>query len=421
MTTYLDQPMPIDDHRRYELKRRHVHTNSRTRLIIFLQRLIKCICNKLSCTWRLNEGEKLRQGIIPMNSNGNSNHVKVLVLGSGPAGLSAALYAARAELASVVLTGIQLGGQAALTYAIENYPGFPEGVGGAQLGELFQKQAEHFGAKVEFDTASEVDLSKRPFIVKADSGEYAADTIIVSTGADPNKLKVPGEEELTGRGVSYCATCDGWFFKDKKVIIVGGGDSALEEALFITRYASSVTVIHRRAEFRASTLLQKRAKEHPKMNFIMNTVVTEVIGTEKVEAVRLKNIQTGDETIFETDGVFIFIGHTPNTQMFKGQLEMDNLGYIKVDDKMQTSKAGVFAAGEAADFAFSSGRHLGGNGCRGRHRGDSLPRSRIRLGSRRMRRRAFVVTITNESPFLCQSVLSVEKVTNVLFQRKTFG
>ena len=240
---------------------------------------------------------------------------KCWCLGSGPAGLSAALYAARAELAPVVLTGIQLGGQAALTYTIENYPGFPEGVGGAQLGELFQKQAEHFGAKVEFDTASEVDLSKRPFVVKADSGEYAADTIIVSTGADPNKLKVPGEEVLTGRGVSYCATCDGWFFKDKKVIIVGGGDSALEEALFITRYASSVTVIHRRAEFRASPLLQKRAKEHPKMNFILNTVVTEVIGTEKVEAVRLKNIQTGDETVFETDGVFIFIGHTPNTQI----------------------------------------------------------------------------------------------------------
>jgi thioredoxin reductase (NADPH) len=287
-----------------------------------------------------------------MNSNGNANHVKVLVLGSGPAGLSAALYAARAELAPVVLTGIQLGGQAALTYTIENYPGFPEGVGGAQLGELFQKQAEHFGAKVEFDTASEVDLSQRPFKVKADGGEYLADSLIISTGADPNKLKVPGEEELTGRGVSYCATCDGWFFKDKKVVIVGGGDSALEEGLFITRYASSVTVIHRRDEFRASAILQDRAKEHPKMNFILNTVVTEVIGAEKVDAVWLKNLKTGDETVFETDGVFIFIGHTPNTQMFKGQLEMDKLGYVKINDKMQTSKAGVFAAGEAADSHF---------------------------------------------------------------------
>jgi thioredoxin reductase (NADPH) len=287
-----------------------------------------------------------------MSSNGKANHVKVLVLGSGPAGLSAALYAARAELAPVVLTGIQLGGQAALTYTIENYPGFPEGVGGAQLGELFQKQAEHFGARVEFDSAHEVDLSQRPFLVRTDNGEYKADSIIISTGADPNKLKIPGEEGLTGRGVSYCATCDGWFFKDKKVVIVGGGDSALEEGLFITRYASSVTVIHRREEFRASPILQHRAKEHPKMNFILNSVVTEVIGNEKVEAVRLKDVQTGAETVFETDGVFIFIGHTPNTGIFKGQLEMDKLGYLKVDDKMQTSVQGVYAAGEAADPHF---------------------------------------------------------------------
>ncbi len=287
-----------------------------------------------------------------MNSNGNSNHVKVLVLGAGPAGLSAALYAARAELAPVVLTGTQLGGQAALTFTIENYPGFPEGVGGAQLGELFQKQAEHFGAKVEYDTASEVDLSQRPFRVKTDSGEYTADSIIISTGADPNKLKVPGEEKLTGRGVSYCATCDGWFFKDKKVVIVGGGDSALEEGLFITRYASSVTIIHRREEFRAGPLLQKRVSEHPKVNVIWNTVVAEVLGQEKVEAVRLKNVKTNEETIFETDGVFIFIGHTPNTQMFKGQLEMDSLGYLRVNDKMETSVEGVYAGGEAADSHF---------------------------------------------------------------------
>ena len=282
----------------------------------------------------------------------NVNHVKVLVLGSGPAGLSAALYAARAELAPVVLTGMQLGGQAALTYTIENYPGFPEGVGGAQLGELFQKQAEHFGAKVEFDSASVVDLSQRPFKVTTDSGEYTADSLIISTGADPNKLKVPGEGDLTGRGVSYCATCDGWFFKDKKVVIVGGGDSALEEGLFITRYASSVTIIHRREELRASPLLQKRAMEHPKVNFIWNSVVTEVAGTDKVEALKLKNVKTGEETTFETDGLFIFIGHTPNTQMFQGQLEMSDLGYIVVNDKMETSVEGVYAAGEAADPHF---------------------------------------------------------------------
>jgi thioredoxin reductase (NADPH) len=287
-----------------------------------------------------------------MSSNGNAKHVKVLILGSGPAGYSAALYAARAELQPLVLTGMQLGGQAALTYTIENYPGFPEGVGGAQLGELFQKQAEHFGAVTEFDLANSVDLSQRPFKVTTDSGEYLADALIVGTGASPNHLNIAGEVELTGRGVSYCATCDGWFFKEKKVVIVGGGDSALEEGLFITRYASSVTIIHRREEFRASPILQHRAKEHPKVDFILNTIVTEVIGTDKLEALKLKNVKTGDETILETDGLFIFIGHTPNTQMFKGQLEMSELGYIQVNEKMETNVLGVFAAGEVADPTF---------------------------------------------------------------------
>ena len=287
-----------------------------------------------------------------MSSNGNEKNVKVLILGSGPAGLSAALYAARAELSPVVLTGMQLGGQAALTHTIENYPGFPTGVGGPELGELFQKQAENFGAKVEFDMAHEVDLSQRPFKVTTESGEYKADTLILSTGANPTHLNVPGEVELTGRGVSYCATCDGWFFKDKKVVIVGGGDSALEEGLFITRYASSVTVIHRRDEFRASPVLQKRAKEHPKMNFIWDTVVTEVVGSDKVENLKLKNVKTGVESTFDTDGLFIFIGHVPNTQMFQGQLEMSNLGYVTVNDKMETSVEGVYAAGEIADPHF---------------------------------------------------------------------
>ncbi len=287
-----------------------------------------------------------------MSTNGNERHVKVLVLGAGPAGLSAALYAARAELAPVVLTGMQLGGQAALTHVIENYPGFPTGVGGAELGELFQKQAENFGAKIEFDMAHEVDLSQRPFKVTTDTGEYKADTLILTTGANPNPLNIPGESTLIGRGVSYCATCDGWFFKDKKVVIVGGGDSALEEGLFITRYASSVTVIHRRDEFRASPILQKRAKEHPKMNFILDTVVTEILGSDKVTTLKLKNVKTGAESTFNTDGLFIFIGHTPNTQMFNGQLEMSDLGYVMVNDKMETSVQGVFAAGEIADPHF---------------------------------------------------------------------
>ncbi|MBI5954814.1 MAG: thioredoxin-disulfide reductase [Chloroflexi bacterium] len=282
----------------------------------------------------------------------NEKHVKVLILGSGPAGLSAALYAARAELNPVVLTGMQLGGQAALTHVIENYPGFPTGVGGAELGELFQKQAEHFGAKVEFDMAHEVDFSQRPYTVKTDSGVYKADTLIISTGASSIHLNVPGEVEMTGRGVSYCATCDGWFFKEKKVVVVGGGDSAFEEALFITRYASSVTLIHRREEFRAGVLLQKRAKEHPKMNFIFNTVVTEVAQGDKLTTLKLRNVKTGEESNFETDGLFIFIGHSPNTEMFKGKLEMSDLGYIKVNDRMETNVPGVYAAGEAADPTF---------------------------------------------------------------------
>ncbi len=220
------------------------------------------------------------------------------------------------------------------------------------MGELFQKQAEHFGAVTEFDLANSVDLSKRPFKVTTDSGGYLADVLIVGTGASPTHLEIPGEVELTGRGVSYCATCDGWFFKDKKVVVVGGGDSALEEALFITRYATSVTIIHRREELRAGAILQKRAMEHPKINFIWNTVVTETVGKDKLEALKLKNVKTGEETALETDGLFIFIGHVPNTQMFKGQLEMSDLGYIKINDKMETNVPGVFAAGEAADPHF---------------------------------------------------------------------
>lgn len=282
----------------------------------------------------------------------NGNHVKMLILGSGPAGFAAALYAARAELAPLVLTGNQLGGQAALTYTIENYPGFPEGVGGAQLGELFQKQAEHFGTRVEFDLANKVDLSKRPFKIETEAGAYIADTLIVTTGASPIHLNIPGEDTLLGRGVSYCATCDGAFFKDKKVVVVGGGDSALEEGLFLTRYATSVTIVHRRDELRAGAILQKRAREHPKIQFVWYTAVTEVLGTDKMEAVRLKNLQSGEETILEADGIFIFIGHTPNTQIFQDQLKMDSHGYIEVDNLMRTSVPGVFAAGEAADPHF---------------------------------------------------------------------
>ena len=283
------------------------------------------------------------------NQPKEERHVKVLILGSGPAGFSAALYTARGNLEPVVLTGIELGGQVSLTYTVENYPGFPDGVGGQQLVELFQKQAERFGARVEFDTATSVDLSKRPFTVSAENAVYYADTLIIATGATPIHLNIPGEVELTGRGVSYCATCDGWFFKDKNVVVVGGGDSALEESLFLIRYAKSITIVHRRDELRAGAILQKRVFTEPKISFIWNSVITEILGTDKVEAVRLKDVVTGSVRDQKADGVFIFIGHHPNTQLFAEQLELDERGYLKTDVLMYTNIAGVFVAGEAGD------------------------------------------------------------------------
>jgi thioredoxin reductase (NADPH) len=289
---------------------------------------------------------------ISAGKSSEVENVRILIIGSGPAGLSAALYAARADLEPVVLTGMEHGGQVSLTYVVENYPGFPDGVGGQELVELFQKQAERFGARVEFDSASEVDLSQQPFRVKTYNKEYFAETVIVATGATPRHLNIPGETELTGRGVSYCATCDGWFFKEKDVIVVGGGDSALEESIFLTRYAKSITVVHRRDELRAGAILQKRAMGNPKIKFLYDTVVTEIIGKEAVQAVRLKNVVTNEECERPTDGVFIFIGHDPNTDLFKGQLDMDERGYLFVDQQMRTNVPGVFVGGEAGDPHF---------------------------------------------------------------------
>jgi thioredoxin reductase (NADPH) len=289
------------------------------------------------------------------SSNGNDQEefVRVLIIGSGPAGLSAALYAARADLDPVVLTGMELGGQVSLTFAVENYPGFPEGIGGMELVDLFQKQAQRFGARIEFDLAAEVDFSDRPYKVKTQNGKlYLADSVIISTGASAIHLNVPGENELTGRGVSYCATCDGWFFKEKEVIVVGGGDSAVEESLFLTRYAENVTIVHRRDELRAGALLSERAKSNPKINFFWNTVVKEISGNGAVQTVKLQDTQTGEERDHEVDGVFIFIGHSPNTSLFKDQLEMDETGYLIVDNLMQTNVPGVYAAGEVADPHF---------------------------------------------------------------------
>jgi thioredoxin reductase (NADPH) len=286
---------------------------------------------------------------LSIDHSGQVNNVKMVILGSGPAGLTAALYAARANLEPIVLTGMELGGQVSLTNTVENYPGFPEGVGGQDLVELFQKQAERFGAHVEYDTATYVDLKGHPFRIKTYNSEYLTDTIIIATGAQATQLNVPGEKEFTGRGVSYCATCDGWFFKDKDVIVVGGGDSALEEGMFLTRYAKSITIIHRRDSLRAGVILRERAFSHPKIKFIWDSVITEIVGDETVKKVKIKNLKTDELIELPTDGVFIFIGHVPSTQIFTDLLDLDEHGYIKTDIQLSTNVPGVFVAGEAGD------------------------------------------------------------------------
>lgn len=274
----------------------------------------------------------------------------LIILGSGPAGLTAALYAARANLNPLVIAGTQLGGQISLTNEVENYPGFPEGLTGPELVQLFMEQAERFGTRFEYDLATEVDFSSGPpYTVKTQSGSYQTLSLIITIGASPRRLGVPGEEALIGRGVSYCATCDGFFFRDKDVVVVGGGDSALEEAIFLTKFARRVRVIHRRDELRAGAILQKRAFRNDKISFVWDTVVDEVLGEEKVTGVKVHNVVTGEEDVLETDGVFIFIGHYPNSAMFAGQLEMDEMNYLLTDETMQTSALGVFAAGEIQD------------------------------------------------------------------------
>ena len=276
----------------------------------------------------------------------------LIILGSGPAGLSAALYTARADLKPLVLTGMTLHGQASTTDTIENYPGFPEGVGGEELGQLFQTQAERFGAEIEMDQATSVDLSQQPYGIETYSKKYLATSLIITTGADPKKLNIPGEKEFTGRGVSYCGTCDGWFFKGKDIVVVGGGDSALEEGLFLTRFANTVTIIHRRDELRAGAILVNRANENPKIKFIWDSVVTEIHGDNAVKSVLLKNVKTGEEKVNPTDGIFIFIGHRPNSGLFGGQLDLDEHGYIVTNKYMETDLPGVYAAGEITDPHF---------------------------------------------------------------------
>lgn len=288
---------------------------------------------------------------------------KVVIIGSGPAGLTAALYTARANLSPVVIAGPQFGGQVSLTHEIENYPGFPGGTG-PDLIETMKQQAEKFGSRIDMDVVLSVDLSKgSPFAVKTGNNEYLAEALLVTSGASPRLLNVPGEVEFTGRGVSYCGTCDGFFFRGKKIVVVGGGDSAIKEALFLTKFASRVDIIHRRDTLRAEAALQERARANDKINFIWNTVVEEIRGTEKVQSVRLRNVVTGETQDYPTEGVFIFIGHDPNNSLFTGKLAMDEHGYVITDKLMRTSVDGVFAAGEIQDPLWKQVATSVGQGC----------------------------------------------------------
>jgi thioredoxin reductase (NADPH) len=289
---------------------------------------------------------------------------KVIIIGTGPAGLTAALYTARAALSPLVISGNQLGGQVSITSEVENYPGFPEGVLGPGLVEQMQKQAERFGARVVMDEVTRVEFAGGPpFRLQTHAGEYEAEAVVVATGSSARRLGVPGEEHLIGRGVSYCATCDGFFFRGKDTMVVGGGDSALEEGLFLTKFATRVRIIHRRDELRAGETLKKRAAANEKVSFIWDSVVEEIRGQGKVEAVRIKNLKTGSTSELATDGVFVFIGHDPNSAMFKGQLVMDDHGYLITDKAMMTSVSGVFAAGEIQDPVYRQVASSVGQGC----------------------------------------------------------
>jgi thioredoxin reductase (NADPH) len=291
-------------------------------------------------------------------------HAKVVIIGSGPAGLTAAVYAARANLAPIVFAGHMYGGQLMLTTEVENYPGFPQGIMGPELMEAFRQQAERFGSVIHNVDVTEVDFGVRPFRIKTYDDEYTADSVIVATGASARWLNIPGEARLRGRGVSTCATCDGAFFREKHIVVVGGGDSAMEEALFLTRFGSKVTVIHRREALRASKIMSDRALNHAKIGFIWNTAVTEVIGEDATAALRLQNLVTGETSVLDADALFIAIGHDPNTAIFRGQLSLDAAGYIVSDDGVRTNVEGVFVAGDVYDIRYKQAITAAGSGCK---------------------------------------------------------
>ena len=287
---------------------------------------------------------------------------KILIIGSGPAGLTAAIYAARADLEPVMIEGFARGGQLMITTDVENYPGFPDGIMGPDLMEQFRKQAERFGTRLIGADVTKVDFTQRPFTVWSGEDEYEAETIVISTGASARWLGIPGEEKLLGYGVSACATCDGFFFRDKEIAVVGGGDSAMEEALFLTKFASKVTIVHRRDEFRASKIMAQRALDHEKIEVIWDSVVEEVLGDTSVTGVTVRNRNTDEVSELKVDGLFVAIGHDPNTKIFEGQLELDEEGYI-IADGTRTSVEGVFAGGDVVDKVYRQAITAAGMGC----------------------------------------------------------
>jgi thioredoxin reductase (NADPH) len=289
---------------------------------------------------------------------------RVIIIGSGPAGLTAAVYAARANLRPLVLAGGLYGGQLMLTTDVENYPGFPEGILGPELMIKFREQAERFGARIENVDVTSVDFANLPLVVRTDDARYETKTAIVATGASARWLEIPGEERLRGRGVSSCATCDGAFFRDKRIVVVGGGDSAIEEALFLTRFGRSVTIVHRRDRLRASKIMADRAHSHPKIDFIWNAVVEEVHGETHVTGLRLRNLTDGTTYNVEADALFVAIGHTPNTSVFAGQLDLDERGYVVSPDGTSTDVEGVFVAGDVNDHRYRQAVTAAGAGCR---------------------------------------------------------